>query len=48
MVNVKEAIITLASRDVDFVLIGGVALSIHSAAYITYDIDVCSHEPAKT
>lgn len=41
MVNVKKAIITLASHDVNFVLIGGVALSIHSAAYITYDIDVC-------
>jgi hypothetical protein len=41
MIDVKKAIVTLASHDVDFVLIGGVALSIHSAAYITYDIDVC-------
>lgn len=41
MINVKKAITTLASNEVDFVLIGGVALSIHSAAYVTYDIDVC-------
>lgn len=41
MIDVKKAIITLASHDVDFVVIGGVALSLHSAAYVTYDIDVC-------
>ncbi len=41
MIDVKKAIVTLASHDVDFVVIGGVALSIHSAAYVTYDIDVC-------
>jgi hypothetical protein len=41
MIDVKKAIITLAMHDVDFVVIGGVALSIHSAAYVTYDIDVC-------
>src|SRR5438034_5637196 len=41
MIDVKKAIITRASNEVDFVVIGGVALSIHSAAYVTYDIDVC-------
>ena len=41
MIDVKKAITTLASHDVDFVVIGGVALSLHSAAYVTYDIDVC-------
>lgn len=41
MINVEKAITTLASHEVEFVLIGGVALSIHSAAYVTYDIDVC-------
>jgi hypothetical protein len=38
MIDVKNAIIALASNEVDFVLIGGVALIIHSAAYVTYDI----------
>ena len=41
MIDVKKAITILASHDVDFVVIGGVALSLHSAAYVTYDIDVC-------
>ena len=41
MIDVKKAIVTLASNDVEFVVIGGVALSLHSSAYITYDIDIC-------
>ncbi len=39
MIDVEKAIIAMASNHVDFVVIGGVALSIHSAAYVTYDID---------
>lgn len=41
MIDIKKAITTLASQDVEFVVIGGVALSLHSAAYVTYDIDIC-------
>ena len=41
MIDIKKAIVTLAGKDVDFVIVGGVALGLHSAAYITYDIDVC-------
>ncbi len=29
----------MASNDVDFVVIGGVALSVHATAYIMFDID---------
>lgn len=39
MIDVEKAIVAMASNRVDFVVIGGVALSIHSAAYVTYDID---------
>jgi len=39
MIDVEKAIVAMASNHVDFVVVGGVALSIHSAAYITYDID---------
>lgn len=35
MIDVEKAIVAMASNDVDFVIIGGVALS----AYITFDID---------
>ena len=41
MIDIKKAIVTLAGKDVDFIIVGGVALGLHSAAYITYDIDVC-------
>lgn len=41
MIDIKGAITALASHDVRFVVIGGVALGIHAAAYVTYDIDVC-------
>lgn len=41
MIDVKNAIVTLARHDVEFVVIGGIALSLHSAAYVTYDIDIC-------
>ncbi len=41
MIDIKRAITTLASHDIDFVVIGGVALGIHAAAYVTYDIDIC-------
>jgi hypothetical protein len=41
MIDIKKAIVTLAGNEVDFVLVGGVALGLHSAAYVTYDIDVC-------
>lgn len=41
MIDIKKAITALASHSVDFVVIGGVALGLHSAAYVTYDIDVC-------
>jgi hypothetical protein len=41
MIDAKEAIVAMASRSVDFVLIGGIALNLHAAAYLTYDIDFC-------
>ncbi len=41
MIDIEKAIVALATESADFVLIGGVALSIHSAAYVTYDIDFC-------
>jgi hypothetical protein len=39
MIDVEKAIVAMASNDVDFVVIDGVALSVHAAAYITFDID---------
>ena len=39
MIDIEKAIVAMASNGADFVIIGGVALSIHAAAYITFDID---------
>jgi predicted nucleotidyltransferase len=33
--------VALASHSVEFVIIGGVAISLHSSGYLTYDIDFC-------
>ena len=41
MIDIKKAITTLAQANVDFVVIEGVALGLHSSAYVTYDIDFC-------
>ena len=41
MIDIEKAITAMAYESVDCVLIGGVALAIHSAAYVTYDIDFC-------
>ncbi len=41
MIDIEKAIVAMASESVNFCIIGGVALNIHSAAYVTYDIDFC-------
>jgi hypothetical protein len=41
MIELKEAITALADHGVEFVLIGGVAVTLHSSAYVTQDLDFC-------
>ena len=41
MVEFEPAIKSLTGAKVDFVIVGGVAISIHSTGYITRDIDFC-------
>jgi hypothetical protein len=41
MVEFESAIKSLTGAKVDFVIVGGVAISIHSTGYITRDIDFC-------
>ena len=40
MVNLKKLIICLANKQVEFVIIGGVAATVHGSAYVTYDLDI--------
>src|SRR5258708_23358425 len=41
MIDIEKAITSLAANNVDYVIVGGVAISLHSSGYITQDLDFC-------
>ena len=41
MIHLFEAVQILAKAEVEFVIIGGVALRSHGSAYLTQDLDIC-------
>jgi predicted nucleotidyltransferase len=41
MVDLEKAITSLAVNNVEYVIVGGVAISLHSSGYITQDLDFC-------
>lgn len=41
MVDLEKAIKSLASNNVEYVIVGGVAITLHSSGYITRDLDFC-------
>lgn len=41
MIELKDAITALVDHQVEFVLVGGVAVTLHSSAYVTQDLDFC-------
>lgn len=41
MIKIKSAIQALTRANVQFVIVGGVAIRIHSSAYVTFDLDFC-------
>ena len=41
MIDLEKAITSLAANSVDFVIVGGVAITLHSSGYITRDLDIC-------
>lgn len=41
MIDLEKAILSLAANNVDYVIVGGVAVSLHSSGYITQDLDFC-------
>ncbi|MBA2493676.1 MAG: hypothetical protein H0V31_03135 [Acidobacteria bacterium] len=41
MVELEPAIKSLIAKGTEFVIIGGVAISIHSTGYVTRDLDFC-------
>ena len=41
MIRLKEILLLLAEADVDFVIVGGVAATLHGSAYATAGLDLC-------
>jgi len=41
MVDLEKAITSLSANDVKYVIVGGVAITLHSSGYITRDLDFC-------
>jgi hypothetical protein len=41
MIDLKKAITSLSKNDVKYVIVGGVAITLHSSGYITRDLDFC-------
>lgn len=41
MVDLEQPIRSLVEHKVEFVIVGGVAISLHSSGYITNDLDLC-------
>lgn len=41
MVDLEKLLTCLAGSGVAFVIIGGVAATVHGSAYVTYDLDIC-------
>jgi hypothetical protein len=41
MVQLKEALLRLADSEVDFVIVGGAAATLHGSALATFDLDIC-------
>ncbi len=41
MIDLKKAITSLTANNVEFVIVGGVAITLHSSGYLTRDLDIC-------
>jgi hypothetical protein len=41
MIKLEKAIKSLSDNNVDFVIVGGVAVKLHSSGYVTLDLDFC-------
>src|SRR5918912_1070022 len=41
MIQVEPTLRLLTQHQVEFVIVGGVAISAHGSSYLTFDLDVC-------
>jgi hypothetical protein len=41
VIELRQALESLARHEVEFVIVGGVAMNLHGSAHVTYDLDIC-------
>ncbi|MBC7931213.1 MAG: hypothetical protein H7Z38_11685 [Rubrivivax sp.] len=41
MIELKQALEAFARYDVEFIIVGGVAMNLHGSAHVTFDLDIC-------
>lgn len=41
MIDFEQALTALAKGRVRFVIVGGLAVTIHGSSYVTFDLDLC-------
>jgi hypothetical protein len=41
LIDFEKALITLSDAQVRFVIVGGLAITIHGSSYVTFDLDFC-------
>ncbi len=41
MIELQQALAAFARYDVEFIIVGGVAMNLHGSAHVTFDLDIC-------
>jgi len=41
VIQLRQAIEALARHEVEFIIVGGVAMNLHGSAHVTFDLDIC-------
>jgi hypothetical protein len=41
VIELRQAIEALARHEVEFIIVGGVAMNLHGSAHATFDLDIC-------
>jgi predicted nucleotidyltransferase len=41
VIKLQQTLQLLAEHEVEFIIIGGLASSVHSSSYVTFDLDIC-------
>lgn len=41
MIELQQVLESLADQEVEFIIVGGVAMNLHGSAHVTFDLDIC-------